>query len=97
MIRAGTLSSSQRAELVAVVRSGRVEHRVARRSNAVLLLDDGWSCEEVAKAFYIDDDTVRTWRKLYGEHGLSALERFDAGGSSSRGRASEKTPGIGGR
>jgi transposase len=27
---------------------------------------------------------VRTWRKLYDEHGLSGLERFDAGGSSSR-------------
>jgi transposase len=84
MIRAGTLASSQRAELVALLRSGRIEHRLARRANAVLLLDDGWSCEEVAKALYLDYDTVRTWRKLYDEHGLSGLERFDAGGSSSR-------------
>jgi transposase len=84
MIRTGTLSASQRAELLALVRSGGVEHRVARRANAVLLLDDGWSCEEAAKALYVDDDTVRTWHKIYDEHGVSGLERFEGGGSSSR-------------
>lgn len=84
MIRHGFLSASERKELVSFVRNGLAEHRFARRANAVLLLDDGWSCEEVAKALYVDDDTVRTWRRLYDEHGVSGLERFECGGSSSR-------------
>ena len=59
MIRGSFLSPSQRAELLALLRSGRTEQRVARRANAILLLDDGWSCEKVAEALYLDDDTVQ--------------------------------------
>jgi transposase len=84
MIRGGFLSASERKELVSLVRDGLAEHRLARRANAILLLDDGWSCERVAKALYLDDDTVRSWRKLYEERGIAGLEQFDAGGSSSR-------------
>jgi len=83
MIRGGFLSPSQRAELFALLRSGRTEQRVARRANAMLLLDDGWSCGKVAEALYLDDDTVRSWRKIYDEAGLAGLERFEGGGSSS--------------
>lgn len=92
MIRGGLLSPSQRAELLALLRSGRTEQRVARRANAMLLLDDGWSCEKVAEALYLDDDTVRSWRKIYDEQGLKGLERFEVGGSSSRlSKAQEET------
>ena len=84
MIRGGFLSVSQRMELLALLRSGRSEQRLARRANALLLLDDGWSCEKVAEALYLDDDTVRGWRKTYDASGLSGLERFEGGGSSSR-------------
>ena len=49
----------------------------------MLLLDDGWSCERVAEALYLDDDTIRGWRKLYGEAGIDGLRRFEAGGSAS--------------
>lgn len=83
MIRGGLLSPSQRAELLALLRSGRTEQRVARRANAMLLLDDGWSCEKVAEALYLDDDTVRSWRKIYDGAGLAGLERFEGGGRSS--------------
>ena len=38
----------------------------------------------MAKVLYLDDDTVRSWRKLYDERGIAGLEQFDAGGSSSR-------------
>ena len=67
-----------------LARDGSAAHRIARRANAILLLDDGLSCEQVAKVLYLDDDTVRGWRKLYGERGIAGLEQFDAGGSSSR-------------
>lgn len=84
MIRRGFLSAAERKELLSLVRDGLAEHRVARRANAILLLDDGLSCERVAKVLYLDDDTVRSWRKLHEECGIAGLERFDAGGSSSR-------------
>src|SRR5208337_5443400 len=63
MIRAGFLSPPDRAALVALMRNGSAAHRLTRRANAMLLLDDGLSCEEVAKVLYLDDDTVRGWAK----------------------------------
>ncbi len=84
MIRPGFLSTAERKELLSLARDGSAAHRIARRANAILLLDDGWSCERVAKALYFDDDTVRGWRKLYDERGIAGLEQFDARGSSSR-------------
>jgi transposase len=84
MIRRGFLSTAERKELISLARDGLAEHRLARRANAILLLDDGWSCERVAKALYLNDDTVRSWRKLYEERGIAGLEQFEAGGSSSR-------------
>ena len=83
MIRRGFLSTAERKELLSLARDGSAEHRIARRANAILLLDDGLSCERVAKVLYLDDDTVRGWRKLYDERGIAGLEQFDAGGSSS--------------
>ena len=68
---------------MALLRDGHGEQRVARRANALLLLDDGWSCEKVAKALYLDDDTVRGWRKTYVADGLEGLRRFEGGGSAS--------------
>jgi len=83
MIRSGFLSAQERAGLIALMRSGLTAHRLARRANAVLLLDDGLSCEQVAKVLYLDDDTVRSWAKRYGEGGLTRLTRFESGGSAS--------------
>jgi len=83
MIRGGFLSPRQRSDLKALLRDGHTEQRLARRANAMLLLDDCWNCEEVAQALYLDDDTVRGWRKTYDEDGLEDLRRFEAGGSAS--------------
>ena len=66
-----------------MLRDGHTEQRLARRANALLLLDDSWSCEKVAKALYLDDDTVRGWRKTYVADGLEGLGRFEGGGSAS--------------
>ncbi len=83
MIRGGFLSLRQRADLMALLREGHTEQRLARRANALLLLDDGWSCEKVAEALYLDDDTVRGWCKAYVADGLEGLRRFEGGGSAS--------------
>src|SRR5258706_3155247 len=84
MIRGGFLSNAERHELRALARDGLSEARASRRANAIILLDKGWSCQEVADALLIDDDTVRSWHRLYDEHGLTGLVVFDVGGSCSR-------------
>jgi len=82
MIRAGFLSPEDRADLIALGRDGSAAHRLARRANALVLLDAGWSCEQVAEALLLDDDTIRNWHGLFAEDGLEGLARFDAGGSA---------------
>lgn len=84
MIRGGYLSAEDRADLIELARDGSVFHRFGRRANALLLLDDGWSFEEVAAAFFVDDATVRQWHGLFLEDGVDGLLHFDSGGSSSR-------------
>src|SRR5215475_3692707 len=80
MIRAGFLSREDRADLIALAQDGSAAHRLGRRANALVLLDDGLSCEEVAKVLFLDDDTVRRWHRLFLEDGLEGLTRFDVGG-----------------
>jgi len=55
MIRGGFLLPGQRSELKARLRDGGAEQRLARRANAMLLLDDGWSCERTAETLYLDE------------------------------------------
>jgi transposase len=77
MIRDDFLSAEERVALKAVIGHPSEIHGVARRANAILLLDKGWSCAEIAEAFFLDDDTVRTWHKHYGAGGLDELVLFD--------------------
>src|SRR5271155_2224329 len=86
MIRAGFLDAETRTELTALVRDGKAESRITRRANALLLLDDGLSCEAIAKVLYMDDDTIRYWHELYREKGLKWL-----GGVGYKRRACEMT------
>src|SRR5262245_31127765 len=76
MIRGGFLDPNIRADLIALVRDGKGETRLTRRANALLLLDDGMSCEAIAKVLYLDDDTIRYWYQLYSEKGLIWLADF---------------------
>jgi len=77
MIRSKFLNARQRNQLEQIVRRPSEDHGVARRANAILLLDDGWSCEHAGKALYLDDDTIRTWHKHYMSGGWDELEMFD--------------------
>ena len=65
MIRAHFLTAADRLELLSCVQRQREDHGVARRANALLLLDDGMSCVQIAKVLFLDDDTVRSWHKQY--------------------------------
>ena len=100
MIRGGFLSAKERAALTAVIRHPSEIHGVARRANAVLLLDKGWSCAAVSEALYLDDDTVRAWLKRYRAGGLDEMTLFDwhgRPGHLSRAREAELSAHLGER
>lgn len=82
MIRARFLSSVDRADLIALAKDGSAAHRLARRANALLLLDDGWSCAKIAGALYLDDATIRAWHQLFVDGGVEGLACFESGGSA---------------
>ncbi len=84
MIRPGFLSSAERLELEACVRRQSEDHGIARRANALLLLDDGESCTRIAKFLYLDDDTIRGWYKAYRRDGWEALALDSWQGGQSR-------------
>ena len=91
MIRGGFLSNEERVELRLLARDGLSEGRAVRRANAIILLDRGWSCQKVADALLIDDDTVRSWHGVYKDQGITGLVVFDVGGSQSRLSAEQET------
>ena len=73
MKRSNFLSLEDRRELLACVKRQREDHGVERWANALLLLDDGKSCVEIAQVLYLDDDTVRGWHKQYLAEGWAAV------------------------
>jgi len=83
MIRGHFLSAEDRSKLIALARDGSAASRVTRRANALVLLDDGWSAQEVADALLFNDDTIRGWFKLFEQRGIEGLTSFDMGGSAS--------------
>ena len=83
MIQSGFLSEEDRKALTALARDGSSPCRVSRRANALVLLDEGWSCQQVADALLLDDDTIRGWRKLFEQGGIEGVTSFDVGGSAS--------------
>ena len=84
MIRRGFLDSESRKDLTDLARDGSAAHRLARRANALVLLDDGMSCEAIAKVLLLDDDTIRTWYRLYEEDGIEGLASFGYEGGACR-------------
>ena len=76
MIQAGFLDPESRRDLIELARDGSVPHRLARRANALVLLDQGMSCGAVAQVLFLDDDTIRTWYQLYQEDGIEGLAGF---------------------
>ena len=84
MIRPGFLDRESRQDLIELARDGSAAHRLARRANALVLLDDGMNCAAIAKVLLLDDDTIRTWYRLYEEDGIEGLASFGHEGSACR-------------
>jgi transposase len=76
MIRPGFLDAESRRDLIELARDGSAAHRLARRANALVLLDDGMSCTAIARVLFIDDDTIRAWYQLFQEDGIEGLAGF---------------------
>ena len=84
MIKPHFLSPSERDALESCVCRQREDHGIARRANAILLLDDGESCTQIAKFLYLDDDTIRGWYKTYRRDGWEVLALDGWTGGKSR-------------
>ena len=84
MIRPGFLDAASRQDLIELARDGSAEHRLGRRANALVLLDDGLSCAAIAKVLLLDDDTIRTWYEFYEEDGIEGLAGFGYEGGACR-------------
>ena len=84
MIRGGFLSEEDRKALIALARDGLAAGRVTRRATALVRLDEGLSCQEVAKVLLFDDDTIRGWYELFERDGVEGLSRFEMGGSAGK-------------
>src|SRR3954462_13812623 len=80
MIGGGFLTAEERQDLTELARDGLAEHRLARRANALVLLDRGMSC--VGRVLLIDDDTIRTWPRLFEADGVDGLAGFKYGGGA---------------
>ena len=59
MIRCGFLSPVDRADLIALAKDGSAAHRLARRANALVLLDAGYNFKKVAEVMLLDEGTIR--------------------------------------
>jgi transposase len=84
MRHSGFLDAESRQDLIELARDGSAAHRLARRANALVLLDGGMKYAAVAKVLLLDDDTIRTWRRLYEEDGIEGLASFGQAGSACR-------------
>jgi transposase len=76
MRKAGFLKAEELRVLEGLARDGLAEHRLARRANALILLDRGMSYRQVAAVLLLDDETVRGWRLLYNADGIDGLTGF---------------------
>jgi transposase len=91
MIEPDFLSARDRLELLSCVKRQREDHGIARRANALLLLDEGESCAVIARMLFLDDDTVRGWYKQYKSEGWDAVAYDGWKGSNSRMTAEQET------
>ena len=84
MRKSGFLTPDERQTLIELSRDGLAQHRLARRANALVLLDRGMRPREVASVLLLDDGTVREWREIFETQGVEGLAGFHFGGRQAR-------------
>lgn len=83
MARESFLTAEEKQVLMELARDGLIEHRLARRANALILLDQGMSYREVGKVLLLDDGTIREWHAAFKLDGVDGLAGFHYGGRHS--------------
>ena len=84
MLTAGFLTAEELTLLTALAKSNKLEHRVARRANAIVLLDRGMSFGAVADVLLMDDSTIREWHGEFRSTGIDGLKEFQHKGGARR-------------
>ncbi len=79
------VSANQRAVLEEMARSPSLPHRVVVQAKALLFAADGLANEEIARRCDATPDSVRAWRKKFGERGVAGV------GSVAKGRGRKPT------
>jgi transposase len=78
------MTAEQRAQLELMARSTSLPHRKVVQAKALLLAADAVGTNEVARRCGTTDDSVRAWRRRFGEKGVDGVGRIEPG----RGRRS---------
>ena len=65
------LTPTERATLEALLRERKAAGLKIRRGNALLLLDDGFAPIDVARVLYLDEETIRVWKRGFESDGLA--------------------------
>ena len=68
------LTPAERAALEALLRERKAASLKVRRGNALLLLDDGFAPIDVARVLYLDEETIRAWKRSFDGDGLGSLD-----------------------
>lgn len=68
-----TLDAADRQTLEHLARCGRAEHRQVLRARIVLAAADGEPNAAIARRLGVHQDTVRKWRKRFGQQGMAGL------------------------
>ncbi len=94
MIHTNFLSAASQLELEQCLRRHLKEYGIARHANAILLLDKGKSCAEIAEFLYLDNDTIRGWYKAFRQEGWDALALDGRHGRQSRLTPDQEQSGV---
>jgi transposase len=78
--RVVVIDEEQRRRLEAVARSRPASVRDVQRARIVLAAADGMSNAAIARALSLRENTVRTWRDRFAEHGIAGLEDLPRSG-----------------
>ena len=68
------LTPAERAALEGLLRTRKAAGLRIRRANALLLLDDGFAPIDVARVLYLDEETIRSWKRGFESDGLGSLD-----------------------
>jgi transposase len=60
--------------------AGSSDREEADRARAMLLSLEGWTSERIASAFWVQPDSVRHWRWIFGREGVPGLRARKAPG-----------------